>query len=265
MSITITRPVAFADREICWRQYSPHDNDSKRQEWAKQFNSTFTLLEPSFGVNWYEAVDYCRWLGKICGLNDADQCYSDADEVEKDSEGYPRNWPLRLDRTGFRLPTAAEWEVACRGEMKTSRSFGGDLLLMERYAWNDKNSQGWSKPVGQLLPDSRGLFDMHGNLWEWTHDWLGKIDESKIIDPIGADAGDSRVTRGGCWFLDARFLRTAIRNAEDPSVFTNRLGFRVALSLPIDTPDKLAPGKVGVGEASEVGNDATDVGNRLSP
>ncbi len=236
--VTLTRPVAIADKEICWGQFSPHDRDSHRQSHAGQFNRTLTMADPSFGVNWYEAVGYCRWLGQVMGMTESEQCYPDADDLEKDADGNPRSWPLRLDRGGFRLPTEAEWEIACRGEMLTSYSFGSDREMLSRYGWYQDNSGGWSHPVGQLPPDSRGMFDTHGNLLEWTHDFTGSRD-NVMIDPTGPETGMGRVTRGGSWVNLAAHCRVAYRSLDTPTNRTASIGFRIALSPSSKVPAEL--------------------------
>ncbi len=241
--VTLTRPLAIADREICWRQYSPHDSDSKRKTWKLRSNRTLTNAEPSLDLNWYEAVGYCRWLGQVLGMTESEQSYSDPDDVEKDADGNPRNWPLRLDRGGFRLPSESEWEIACRGGMLTAYSFGSDRELLGKYARYQDYTETWSKPVGQLPPNSRGLFDMHGNLWEWTHDFSGGSRDNEAVDPIGPERGSDRVLRGGAWDMDARLCRAASRSSFDPSRGSINGGFRVALNPSSQVPAEPESGK----------------------
>src|SRR4029077_5609339 len=85
--------------------------------------------------------------------------------------GAPQNWPVNIEKPGFRLPTEAEWEVVCRGGTKTAYSFGNEAQLLGRYGWFLENSEKRPHAVGQLRPSVRGLFDLQGNLFEWCYDW----------------------------------------------------------------------------------------------
>ncbi|MBM4090678.1 MAG: formylglycine-generating enzyme family protein, partial [Planctomycetes bacterium] len=154
----------------------------------------------------------------------------DPESLPKDGEGNPKDWPVHLDRHGFRLPTEAEWEYVCRSGASTSFSFGNDHGLLKHYGWFVANSEKWSHGVGQRRPNPHGLFDVHGNLFEWCHDWYGEYEPDESEDVGGASGGRDRVSRGGCWSLDAAYCRSANRNTLGPSSHTYNLGFRLALS-----------------------------------
>ena len=137
----------------------------------------------------------------------------------------------------YRLPTEAEWEYACRGWTSTRFSYGDDpgYANLTNYAWYADNSGATTHPVGQKLPNPWGLYDMHGNLWEWCQDWYGPYRGGIALDPQGPATGSSRVLRGGGWSVlnngDARFCRSAERGFGLPgSPGDETLGFRVLLA-----------------------------------
>jgi formylglycine-generating enzyme required for sulfatase activity len=191
-------------------------------------------------------VGFCRWLGQQSGLSEGDQSYAAPESLEKakyprepnpEANWAPRNWPLELGRRGFRLPTESEWEVASRAGARTPYGFGGEVSLLGRFGWFAENSGRHGRPPRELRPSIRGLFDLHGNLLEWTHDWNGDIGESAAVDSLGPKEGLARVYRGGSWDFDAAYCRAAYRYAVDPNFSANYYGFRVALSLSGVTPE----------------------------
>ncbi len=133
---------------------------------------------------------------------------------------------------GGRLPTEAEWEYACRAGTTSRWSFGDDESELERYAWITSNSWYRAHPVGKLAPNDWGLFDMHGNVWEWVADWYGPYPDGPQRDPLNEDSASGwRVFRGGSFLLPAVLARSADRSAYEPDCRFCRgdsLGFRVA-------------------------------------
>ena len=125
---------------------------------------------------------------------------------------------------GGRLPSEAEWEWAARGGTTTARY---DSTL-DRIAWYDKNSDAKTHPVGQKLANGYRLFDMLGNVWEWTADWYKASyeGESLEVDPAGPPGGEFRVLRGGSWGDDPSFVRASGRNRNLPSNRLSIIGFR---------------------------------------
>lgn len=133
----------------------------------------------------------------------------------------------------FRLPTEAEWEYAARAGSTTEYCFGDDEKQLGDYAWFSKNSGSTTHPVGQKKPNDFGLFDMHGNVWEWCSDWYSDsyYEECKrqgiVADPSGPTAGSDRVVRGGGWYSDAVNCRSANRSFGAPGNRSVHLGFRL--------------------------------------
>ncbi len=241
-SVTLTRPFALLDREITLEElisFSPLYARAMRQYAAKP-------ADAGFGADWYDAVGFCRWLGQQSGLSEGDQSYAAPETLDKEKylrepnpymNWVPLNWPLELSRRGFRLPTESEWEVASRAGARTPYGFGSDVSLLGRFGWFAENSGKHGHPPRELRPSVRGLFDLHGNLFEWSHDWFGDYGVDAITDPLGANGGSGRVIRGGSWNVDAAGCRTAIRYTNGPTYRTYLYGFRVALSLSGVVPE----------------------------
>jgi len=127
-----------------------------------------------------------------------------------------------------RLPTEAEWEFACRAGTPTVYSFSGNVA---DYAWFVDNSEKKTHPVGLKKPNRLGLYDMHGNVWEWCSDWYDEkyYAKAKPVDPQGAEAALKRSVRGGAWAARQQRCTTAVRGGGDPARGTNYTGFRVVI------------------------------------
>ncbi|MDO4550012.1 MAG: bifunctional serine/threonine-protein kinase/formylglycine-generating enzyme family protein [Planctomycetia bacterium] len=131
---------------------------------------------------------------------------------------------LRNLGLNIQLPTEAQWEYACRAG--TTGAYAGDLDSM---AWYDSNSDSTTHAVGQKNPNAWGLYDMHGNVWEWCADWKGSYIIGSVTDPTGPAFGSYRVIRGGNWGIIARYCRSAVRGRDIPTYRGDFLGFRPVL------------------------------------
>ena len=132
----------------------------------------------------------------------------------------------------FRLPTEAEWEYAARAGTTTEYSYGDDESTLGAYAWYYENSGGGTQPVREKRPNEWGLYDMHGNVWEWVQDWYGEYPDSSLIDPTGPLESSNRVFRGGSWGDDARGVRSAVRGGWLPDSRDYVVGFRLVRNSP---------------------------------
>lgn len=137
--------------------------------------------------------------------------------------------------TGCRLPTEAEWEYACRAGTTTAFNTGDDITtLLANFNGNYPVSiivkgeyEGKTLPVGSYPPNSWGLYDMHGNVWEWCKDWYGEYKTGPQSNPKGPSSGSFIVRRGGSWYGSEKYCRSANRNFSDPAHSYNFIGFRV--------------------------------------
>jgi formylglycine-generating enzyme required for sulfatase activity len=157
---------------------------------------------PVENVSWYDVQEFIQCLNR--------------------KEGHDR----------YRLPTEAEWEYACRAGSSSAFSFGDDGDRLARHAWYEENSKDGRHPVGELAPNTWGLYDMHGNVWEWVQDAYDRAyyRRSPSVDPRGPDAGLRRVIRGGDWRHGAQDCRSAARVGDRPDYRYDDIGFRLALS-----------------------------------
>ena len=129
---------------------------------------------------------------------------------------------------GLRLPTEAEWEYACRAGSTTAYCFGESHSGLGDYAWYNDNSGSKTHPVGGKKPNAWGLYDIHGNVWEWCQDWYGDYPRGSVTDPTGRTSGTYRVLRGGSWNCGPAYCRSASRFGRPPGRRVTFVGVRVA-------------------------------------
>jgi formylglycine-generating enzyme required for sulfatase activity len=191
----------------------------------------FSCINPTHpvkDVTWYGSAAYCDWLSLQQNLPRA---YNHS--TWQCNAGNPYTAP------GYRLPTEAEWEYACRAGTQTPFNTGSCLD-----AGTEANYNGgypypgcpsgprvyWTVPVGSYPANAFGLYDMHGNLYEWCNDWWGPYGGT-VTDPVGAGAGDYRMVRGGSWGSYALYCRSARRSDYGPYYVSSLIGFRPVRSV----------------------------------
>jgi formylglycine-generating enzyme required for sulfatase activity len=173
-------------------------------------------------VSWHDAAEYCNRLSQREGLTPA---------YRGSGETITCDW----NANGYRLPTEAEWEYACRAGMTTPFNTGNNITTSQAnyngdYPYN-KNATGIYRvaptPVGSFDPNPWGLYDMHGNVWEWCWNWYESYSSGAQTNPHGSAFGTVRVMRGGSWYSYGQVLRSAYRNCDPPSDIFIDVGFRL--------------------------------------
>jgi len=223
----IPRSFAIGAHEVTNEQFCRFDPRFERDRGvAPQPGSPVTR------VSWYDAVKYCRWLTTREGLDESNQCYPENIGPEMK---LPDNF---FARKGYRLPTDAEWEYACRAGSVTRWFFGEDESMLINYAWFNKNADDNVRPVGLLKPNPWGLFDVHGNTLEWCQNPPQTIDAATATIPVrddryGADTREPRVLRGGGYIHPPRETRSAKQFKTEPDARPLSFsGLRVARTVP---------------------------------
>ena len=176
--------------------------------------------KPVIAINWYEMAEYCNWLSEREGIPEQQWAY-----VPNEKGQYANGMLVREDAMelkGYRLPTEEEWEHACRAGSDSTFSFGESESLLRRYAQFVENSYGHSHPVGLLLPNAAGLFDMHGNVWELTQAPI----RGELMSPVRDNK--KRTMRGGSFMLRPQSIRSSSRRYFGPQYRTDQNGFRIA-------------------------------------
>jgi formylglycine-generating enzyme required for sulfatase activity len=169
---------------------------------------------PVNNVRWFDAIAFCNRWSELAGLT---SCYViDGDNV---------TWDTTKD--GYRLLTEAEWEYACRAGSEGRWCFGDEEEKLSNYAWFRTNSNNQTQPVRQKRSNAWGLYDMHGNGWEWCWDWYSSYSSESQTDPTGSNQGPYRVLRGGAFNYGPWDLRSANRYRFRPE-FRGVVGLRCA-------------------------------------
>lgn len=186
--------------------YSVMGTNPSRFRYPRHSDGDFVHLEhyklnlnhPVENVNWDDVQDFIR------RLNALDPSYT------------------------YRLPTEAEWEYAARAGTDTAYPHGNDPASLDTHAWHGRNSDGRTHAVATRHPNPQGLFDVGGNVWEWTQDlWHATYPSGEVTNPTGPTSGSPRVIRGGGWYSDPEQVRSAARGLDPPSDRGGNLGFRL--------------------------------------
>ena len=203
------------------REVSQENYESLMKQNPSKFKGPDKPVEQ---VDWYRAVLYCNMRSLKEGLK---PCYN------------PTTLVCDFEADGYRLPTEAEWEYACRAGTQTKYFFGDDPAKLKTYAWFKANADKATHPVGQKDPNPWGLYDMHGNVAEWCHDVYGDAyyQKGEGKDPRGPSTGNKRVLRGGGWSANDDACRSAIRACEnarfaDACFGSDAYGFRCVRKAP---------------------------------
>lgn len=233
---TISRQFAIASTSVTVEQYGAFQDQSEDDELdLLALPPTLPYLKtadsPIIGARWYEAVAYCNWLSKLEGIPEDQWCYV-RNENGKFGAGMQIK-PNHLTLSGYRLPTAAEWEFACRAGSTTRRYYGSDDGLLKHYAWYWDNSENQTHPVGSLKPNDFGLFDTLGNTYEWSQSPGGsppfEVEDTGTWGPV--QDVRTRLVLGGAFNYYASDVRAAARLENNPGARTFVNGFRLARTL----------------------------------
>jgi formylglycine-generating enzyme required for sulfatase activity/predicted Ser/Thr protein kinase len=240
--VRITRPFYFAVYEVTQQEYQRVTGKS-----PSRFSATGqskdnvagqdTRRFPVEQVSWDDAVEFCRGLSEIPEEKAAGRTYC--------------------------LPSEAQWEYACRAGSQAKWNFGDEKARLGEYGWSDGNADCRTHRVGQLKANPFGLYDMHGNVWQWCADWYSDkyYAVSPLDDPYGVDSGFQRARRGGSWARPAWGCRSASRESDGPGVRDFAVGFRVALVLADKSGEGAPP---AVSSESKIQNPKSEISDSKS-
>ena len=231
--IQIPRRFALASKEVTVEQYDQFVKETPEDDHAKNDRYSPDPKGPMNNVHWYDAAAYCNWLSRKENLP---ECYEPNERGKYAAGMRIKSDALKLP--GYRLPTEAEWEYACRSGATTSRYYGSSIDLLRRYACYNATSRDRASPCGSFLPNDLGLSDMLGNVWEWCQDRYLPFSTGgtplvsthiTVIEIINERY--LRFLRGGTFFDPPAYLRSAIRIKHAPSYRYAGHGFRPARTL----------------------------------
>ncbi len=236
--VTLSKDFWLADREVTVGLFQAFIRDVEKNalsqdgsHWQPDLTVSPTPAHPAQQVTWFQAVRFCNWLSQLHGL---EPYYEKVAAVHlSDARGQSitfENWVGRPAATGYRLPTEAEFEYACRANTQTLFSFGNDMRFFESYAAWSNNTTIPASPCGGLIPNPWGFFEMHGNVWEWCEDWYQDFESAAAVqDPLcSTPTLQGRCFRGGGICTFTGYPDSSSRGGSTPDSSFNNVGFRVA-------------------------------------
>ena len=221
--VTLTKGFYMGIYEVTQEQYQAVMGVNPSYLSSSPASGEVQGRRPVETVTWYDAVEFCNKLSVLEGLSPA---YTISNRSP--SSGYPiESATVTVDwnTNGYRLPTEAEWEYACRAGTTTAYNTGETIT--DNTGWYYYNSGDRTHEAGKKPPNAWGLYDMHGNVWEWCWDWYDSYNSAAQTDPRGAGSGIYRVVRGGSWGDIEQGLRSAYRNYGIPHYGSYYIGFRL--------------------------------------
>lgn len=233
--VTLTRPFWISDREVSRRMFQRFAQTIAGEDKSEFEANTFfspTLDHPVQSIPWHNIVRFCNWLSLEDGR---ERCYTRTESTGNDGT-LKVVWKCDFSASGYRLPTEAEWEYACRGRANTRYSFGNDPLLEPQYARSSNSRDIETLPCGSLIPNAYGLFDMQGNVWEFCWDEFSQQNSVAKTDPLGVSGntaveGSYRIIRGGGVNNNSGDSDAEARGSDATNRRSNNLGFRIVSTV----------------------------------
>ncbi len=235
---TIPRSFAIGAQEVTVEQF--HEFLQDFPEYEHFYDKAYSPEKdcPQGSITWYDAAAFCRWLSERENVPEDQMCYPPIPQI-RNGMIVPAD---SAERTGYRLPTEAEWEYACRAQSSVKRPFGISDQLLGRYAWYEANASNRTQPVGTLLPNDFGFYDMLGNVREWTHDPYERFYFKKKPHAVGDRRTRSfevannvpLIVRGGSCDSEPRALESSTRDADLASSRGGGNGFRLARTVAVE-------------------------------